>query len=655
METKSENEKPERWWEETTFDYAQNNNDEEYLTTGSEWLGRKIYLQEHEVWATVIKWLPAEKNDGIAFWRVRHADGDDEDLELHELEAAWSCAKIEERNENHTSSSMDDDDDDDNENIEKSVEERVYKIDETIVAPRWEDVNDLIDESKKKMIYLAWRGIEAAANEDECNSFGECVEYFTNIGKSAPEPLRGLALYHAERLAQRCKARIKRNGLPEEPGELSDALIDVYALESAGVSHSELKIHCQQIAKKIRDTRGKNAVASSFLGYDPLGLGGSKYAKIDANRSLHERIQEDLKSIRQRLKLYPNDLRPITYAMLTAFYTDRLGLDLLDHGTAGMTLESVLRSSLPIARKAYLIEDLQQPPNFDLWLDILACVATVIDVASNFGEFSLRKWLVPDEYAFIVRPDNIQFAIHNKDIHAVAELVRLARIFLTDIHDPLAQAVLDIGIPFLIQNASYQEQEPNQDKEQHLVQEQQNTNPWQPRAESSLPYARFKANIDAARALYQPIRRGFGPALPHIKELYKSLAASSPAFGDALFSSSSDNNNNEDHIKPYISEIDQYAQCAVRLFTDNAITNLKASAYDGAARAPDESSDSETEDLHLANGFSGLHSIISLRDRAAGRLAGLLKWKALTDGRLPRFGFDASLAPAAKRRRRMLR
>uniref|UniRef100_A0A7S3K3J0 Uncharacterized protein n=1 Tax=Aureoumbra lagunensis TaxID=44058 RepID=A0A7S3K3J0_9STRA len=123
METKSENEKPERWWEETTFDYAQNNNDEEYLTTGSEWLGRKIYLQEHEVWATVIKWLPAEKNDGIAFWRVRHADGDDEDLELHELEAAWSCAKIEERNENHTSSSMDDDDDDDNEDTTEGEEE----------------------------------------------------------------------------------------------------------------------------------------------------------------------------------------------------------------------------------------------------------------------------------------------------------------------------------------------------------------------------------------------------------------------------------------------------------------------------------------------------------------------------------------------------
>ena len=33
----------------------------------------------------MVKYLPGVKNDGIELWKVRHDDGDEEDVELHEL------------------------------------------------------------------------------------------------------------------------------------------------------------------------------------------------------------------------------------------------------------------------------------------------------------------------------------------------------------------------------------------------------------------------------------------------------------------------------------------------------------------------------------------------------------------------------------------
>ena len=41
---------------------------------------------------TVVKYLPGVKNDGIELWKVRHDDGDEEDVELHEL-MQWTCKR----------------------------------------------------------------------------------------------------------------------------------------------------------------------------------------------------------------------------------------------------------------------------------------------------------------------------------------------------------------------------------------------------------------------------------------------------------------------------------------------------------------------------------------------------------------------------------
>ena len=72
---------------------GEGSDDEEWLTTGSRWLGRRIsrsFPGSSEVPSTsvvgrVVAWLPETREDP-ALWRLRHEDGDEEDLEEHELE-----------------------------------------------------------------------------------------------------------------------------------------------------------------------------------------------------------------------------------------------------------------------------------------------------------------------------------------------------------------------------------------------------------------------------------------------------------------------------------------------------------------------------------------------------------------------------------------
>ena len=45
----------------------------------------RIERLRYIVYGTVVKYLPGVKNDGIELWKVRHDDGDEEDVELHEL------------------------------------------------------------------------------------------------------------------------------------------------------------------------------------------------------------------------------------------------------------------------------------------------------------------------------------------------------------------------------------------------------------------------------------------------------------------------------------------------------------------------------------------------------------------------------------------
>eukprot|EP01041_Mallomonas_annulata_P007822 gene7822-15997_t len=58
-----------------------------YLTAGHDWVGRHVLRRFHKrvVIGEITGWLPAENSDP-ALWHVTHLDGDEEDLEEHEVE-----------------------------------------------------------------------------------------------------------------------------------------------------------------------------------------------------------------------------------------------------------------------------------------------------------------------------------------------------------------------------------------------------------------------------------------------------------------------------------------------------------------------------------------------------------------------------------------
>ena len=70
---------------------------EEWLTTGHRWIGLKGMRHFHDgsVFGDIVSWLPARASatpepDDVALWRFQHADGDQEDLEEHEVREAVS-------------------------------------------------------------------------------------------------------------------------------------------------------------------------------------------------------------------------------------------------------------------------------------------------------------------------------------------------------------------------------------------------------------------------------------------------------------------------------------------------------------------------------------------------------------------------------------
>ena len=51
-----------------------------------------IQRPRYAAYGTVVKYLPGSENDGIELWKVRHDDGDEEDVELQEL-MEWICKR----------------------------------------------------------------------------------------------------------------------------------------------------------------------------------------------------------------------------------------------------------------------------------------------------------------------------------------------------------------------------------------------------------------------------------------------------------------------------------------------------------------------------------------------------------------------------------
>ena len=53
----------------------------------------RIQRPRYAAYGTVVKYLPGSENDGIELWKVRHDDGDEEDVEFHELKE-WTCKRL---------------------------------------------------------------------------------------------------------------------------------------------------------------------------------------------------------------------------------------------------------------------------------------------------------------------------------------------------------------------------------------------------------------------------------------------------------------------------------------------------------------------------------------------------------------------------------
>jgi hypothetical protein len=71
--------------------------EEDWLTTGHRWIGLKgmRHFDDGSVFGEIVSWLPARASttpepDDLALWRFQHADGDQEDLEEHEVRQSVS-------------------------------------------------------------------------------------------------------------------------------------------------------------------------------------------------------------------------------------------------------------------------------------------------------------------------------------------------------------------------------------------------------------------------------------------------------------------------------------------------------------------------------------------------------------------------------------
>mmetsp|Transcript_13493 Transcript_13493/g.43953 ORF Transcript_13493/g.43953 Transcript_13493/m.43953 type:complete len:633 (-) Transcript_13493:217-2115(-) len=630
----------ERWWDNTAYDFAGagEEGEDQYETTGSEWLGRRLLrvFGSRKVYCVVDGYLPAGKNDGRAFWRVRHDDGDDEDLELHEVREAFAAYEAHPKKKDVIDLAGDDDDDDEEEEEDRrarettsseagpppapSEEEAAKKLEET-TAPGWPEDFEAEDECA----LMAFRGLERAARELEAGeSYGECVLFFSEVGRTASEPLRGLALYHAERAARKCleRHRASKKKLPEHPQQICDLLEDAFALERVGVGSYDLKLHCERVAGAISRKRGKAGAATAFFGYDVFGL-----SSFRPSADLDECVLDELTALERR-GVFPTKFRAVAGALYTAFYADRLGVDLVgaadnnDDGdapgglggnngnnattkTESSLLEQVLKSGAPSIRAAYTQDPTKK--DWDTFLDQLLCVGAVLDCLSNFGDLRLRSWAVPHEYAAIVDPRAIKAAVARGDVQAVADLARLARLFSPG--DDRARAVVDTAVPFLLSAT------------------------WEPRGDPDLPYARFKAQADVVRALYEPTRRGFGASLPDLPDLLKNLA------------------ERKNHKRIRLDAVDAFAQCAVKL-ADPAKADALHAVYAGAGRAPEHDDD---DDVSKDDAAAASQRKRSLRDVAAKRLDGILKFKLLTEGTAHFARQTPDHQPAKRRRNQILR
>ena len=79
----------------TTPRCASSTRDEDGFLKEGPYMNCRLRIQRprYTAYGTVVKYLPGSENDGIELWKVRHDDGDEEDVEFHELKE-WTCKRL---------------------------------------------------------------------------------------------------------------------------------------------------------------------------------------------------------------------------------------------------------------------------------------------------------------------------------------------------------------------------------------------------------------------------------------------------------------------------------------------------------------------------------------------------------------------------------
>eukprot|EP00629_Pelagomonadales_sp_RCC1024_P006667 CAMPEP_0119292632 /NCGR_PEP_ID=MMETSP1329-20130426/44538_1 /TAXON_ID=114041 /ORGANISM="Genus nov. species nov., Strain RCC1024" /LENGTH=240 /DNA_ID=CAMNT_0007293479 /DNA_START=139 /DNA_END=857 /DNA_ORIENTATION=+ len=238
-------EEPARWWEEAGaegFNFRDNagdapqDNTDEYVSTGSEHIGASVlrcFGRGIQSYGRVVSWLPGHLNEGEAYYRVKHDDGDEEDLDEEELAAALRAARETPRPETAEAEAG------------PAKEEAVEALKDTGLAPEPPEAYADPQDDATKRAAAAWRGVafvaEVLSADQALEGFGgDAVQALHDVATTAPDPLKALALYHAERCAQRWKAKKTSLTGSEEPPEVADLLGGVAALACAGAGHAQL-------------------------------------------------------------------------------------------------------------------------------------------------------------------------------------------------------------------------------------------------------------------------------------------------------------------------------------------------------------------------------------------------------------------------------
>ncbi|KAJ1450604.1 hypothetical protein M885DRAFT_532054 [Pelagophyceae sp. CCMP2097] len=336
-------------------------------------------------------------------------------------------------------------------------------------------------------IVAAWRGLEGivALLEDARNmaAFGcDGLLLLQRIVQTAPDPLRALAAYHAERLSTKWKGvnETLADAGQVDAGRVVEIILGLSALERAGQAHALLKVQVEEFCAKRKN-------CEEFL----LGYEVSKTRPGDSAGFLH--LEAKQVSTRHRA---------FCAALLAATHAQRLGLSL---GNVACDDAEVLKK-LPLLRP-YLFEE-----DWDRCVDQLDVVFLVVDVFSNFGELRLNPSALPSEHAVVRDAAVMRQAIDRGDVAVVGDLARCARIFGAQDGDAVVESACDYLIRVGVAGDEGGVSKTG----------------WPTRTDESTAYARFHAAAAAVGGLSSTVFRGFGPASSAQCDLLATWGAAGP-------------------------------------------------------------------------------------------------------------------------------